>query len=247
VRITRKRYQAGSRLPRHTHAECSLIVTVRGLFTERAGQERRTITPGTVILRAAEEVHDDDFAENTVCLAVPLPTSFFDANLERLSPPHETIIRAGRRIAILGARLAREDAARDPVSDIAARGIALELLAETLRGDEISRAHAMREVARVREQIVAGYREPLRIAEIAASVGLHPVRLCRLFKRAYGCTPTEMHRDERVARAAALLRRRRFPLSDIARRCGFYDQSHFSNVFHRVMGMTPRQYAQQTR
>ncbi|MGH7559893.1 MAG: helix-turn-helix domain-containing protein [Gemmatimonadales bacterium] len=32
------------------------------------------------------------------------------------------------------------------------------------------------------------------------------------------------------------------PLSEIALRAGFYDQSHFTNVFHRTLGVTPAAY-----
>jgi AraC-like DNA-binding protein len=32
------------------------------------------------------------------------------------------------------------------------------------------------------------------------------------------------------------------PLSEIALRAGFYDQSHFTNVFRRTLGVTPSAY-----
>ena len=92
-------------------------------------------------------------------------------------------------------------------------------------------------LALLRERILTAFAEPL---------GPMTARLSRTFKRVYGCTPTEMLREERIAQAAALIRGRRHSLKDIAGRCGFYDHSHFSNVFRRVMGMTPRQYALST-
>jgi AraC family transcriptional regulator len=244
--IIQKRYLRGSRLPQHSHPECSLIVTLRGHFTERTRRKTRTVTPGMAMLRVAAEVHADDFEDDTLCLAVSLPASFFEI-VDALPPPRETIVIAGARVAGLTARLARENAAHHPLSNIAAQGIALELVAEVWRGDEPANLRATRQIAIAREHIVAGCATPLRIADIATSVGLHPVRLSRLFKRAYGCTPSEMLREQRVTRAAALIRQGRLSLTDIARCCGFYDQSHFSNTFRCVMGLTPGQYAQQTR
>ena len=79
---------------------------------------------------------------------------------------------------------------------------------------------------------------PLRIDEIAHEAGLEPVRFARLFRRAYGCTPSDFVRAERVAHACDALRAG-IPLAEAARRAGFYDQSHFCNVFRRVTGMTP--------
>jgi AraC family transcriptional regulator len=237
--IAEKRYRAGTRLQPHAHADSTLIVTVRGAFVEQAGAERRTISAGTVMIRAAGEFHDDEFTNDTVCLAVALPASFSEENVTR------TVVKSGSRFSVLTARLAEETARRDVLSNIAARGITFQLLAEVLRSADPAGARAMRESGRLRAQILSDCAEPPSVAAIAASAGVDPVRLSRMFKRAYGCTPTEMVRHERVARAAALIREGRCSLTEIAACCGFYDQSHFSNVFRRVMGMTPRQYARQ--
>jgi AraC-like DNA-binding protein len=45
-----------------------------------------------------------------------------------------------------------------------------------------------------------------------------------------------------VEQAARELAETDEPLSEIALRAGFYDQSHFSNVFRRVLGVSPAAY-----
>ncbi|MEJ2582972.1 MAG: AraC family transcriptional regulator, partial [Acidobacteriota bacterium] len=39
-----------------------------------------------------------------------------------------------------------------------------------------------------------------------------------------------------------MLRRNSDPIAEIAVTCGYFDQSAFSRVFRRTVGLTPRQY-----
>jgi AraC-like DNA-binding protein len=43
----------------------------------------------------------------------------------------------------------------------------------------------------------------------------------------------------RVDAAKSMLRDRRLPLSEVALGCGFADQSHFTRVFSRLVGVSP--------
>jgi AraC family transcriptional regulator len=47
---------------------------------------------------------------------------------------------------------------------------------------------------------------------------------------------------KRVQRAQVLLWNPALSLTDVDLRVGFADQSHFSRMFHRLTGLTPRQY-----
>ena len=77
------------------------------------------------------------------------------------------------------------------------------------------------------------------LAEIAATAGIHPVYLCRVFKKRQRVTVGAFVRHLRIQRACDLLRNSQMPLAEIALQCGFADQSHFSVVFKRNTGVTP--------
>jgi AraC family transcriptional regulator len=85
------------------------------------------------------------------------------------------------------------------------------------------------------------------LGELAASVGVHPVTLARAFRRAFGCTVGEYLRRLRIERAAGQLASSTQPLAEIALAAGFADQSHFSNVFRRRVGMSPSAYRREVR
>jgi AraC family transcriptional regulator len=81
-----------------------------------------------------------------------------------------------------------------------------------------------------------------RLDELSAVAGRHPAHLSSEFRRFFGKTISQFIRERRVPRAAELLRSASGNVCDVAIMCGFYDQSHFTHAFRRMMGYTPAQY-----
>ena len=81
--------------------------------------------------------------------------------------------------------------------------------------------------------------EPLSLTGLARTVGVHPVHLARSFRHVHACSVGEYLRRMRVGFAERELASSDAPLSDVALRAGFCDQSHFSRTFKRLTGSTP--------
>jgi AraC family transcriptional regulator len=77
------------------------------------------------------------------------------------------------------------------------------------------------------------------LSVIAAACGLSPDHFARAFRKSTGLAPHAWLLQARVDRATVLLRRHELSLSEIALTCGFVDQSHFTRVFVRRVGVTP--------
>lgn len=84
--------------------------------------------------------------------------------------------------------------------------------------------------------------EPLTRGRIAAAVNLSEPHLARVFKAATGKTPLTRLTEIRIARAQALLRESDLSVTAIAGEVGFSAFSHFSQVFRRVVGVSPSDY-----
>ncbi|MGO9993052.1 MAG: helix-turn-helix domain-containing protein [Steroidobacteraceae bacterium] len=56
---------------------------------------------------------------------------------------------------------------------------------------------------------------------------------------AYSTRQHEFPKKVRVERAQSLMLMSNDSLSQIAAECGFVDQSHLSNLFHRIVGTRP--------
>ena len=82
----------------------------------------------------------------------------------------------------------------------------------------------------------------LTLADIAAVTGLTISQFTQGFKQVTGQTPHQWLTRERVEVAKELLSAHQLSLKDIAKTCGFVDQSHFTKVFSRVVGNTPAQW-----
>ncbi|MGW2568732.1 AraC family transcriptional regulator [Streptomyces sp. NPDC001537] len=107
--------------------------------------------------------------------------------------------------------------------------------AETPRPDPVL-ARRLREL--LDERVVDG----LTLDEAAGLVHAHPAHLVRAFSTAYGIAPHQYLNSRRVDRARRLLLDGRSP-GEVATATGFYDQSHLTRHFRKLVGVTPGRYA----
>ena len=95
---------------------------------------------------------------------------------------------------------------------------------------------------RVTEYIEQNLDRDLRLAELAALVYMSPYHFARLFKCSTGVPPHRFVVGQRIARARAFLATQELSIAQISRMVGFRTPSHFTTVFRRVTGVTPRGY-----
>ncbi len=82
----------------------------------------------------------------------------------------------------------------------------------------------------------------LPLEALAAVAHMSPFHFARLFKRATGRAPHRYLLHRRVERAKRLLADGSMPLVHVATSVGFQTQGHFTEVFRRYAGLTPRHY-----
>ncbi|GGF77553.1 hypothetical protein GCM10007301_41880 [Azorhizobium oxalatiphilum] len=79
----------------------------------------------------------------------------------------------------------------------------------------------------------------IAIEELAALARLSPSHFSKRFRGSMGLSPYNYVIARRVALAQEVMTSTDEGLSEIALRCGFSDQAHFSRVFKRVTGDSP--------
>lgn len=84
--------------------------------------------------------------------------------------------------------------------------------------------------------------EKVRMANLSAETGLDPSYLSTLFKRETGRTVTDYILSKRVETAANMLKFSSYTYAEIAAILAFSSQSHFTRVFKKATGMTPKTY-----
>jgi AraC-like DNA-binding protein len=98
---------------------------------------------------------------------------------------------------------------------------------------------------RVRDYLEAHLSEPVALADLAQVVGTSEFHLIRVFQQTTGLPPHAYLTQMRVTRAKHLLAQRVSP-AQVAQLVGFYDQSHLTRHFKRIVGIPPAQYARHT-
>jgi AraC-like DNA-binding protein len=98
---------------------------------------------------------------------------------------------------------------------------------------------------RAKELMGANLRRDVSTAEVAAECSLSAGHFARAFRRSTGLSPHQWLLQRRIAEAHGLLRDRKLSLAEIARACGFADQSHFTKAYTRLRGISPGAWRRQ--
>jgi AraC family transcriptional regulator len=141
----------------------------------------------------------------------------------------------------------------DHVSELFADHISLAL------GSHIARAYGgMRSVIaprrgglaawqerRAKELMSANLRGNVSSTDLATECLLSAGHFARAFRHSTGLSPHQWLIQSRIEKAHALLREGILSLAEIARACGFADQSHFTKAYARRRGISPGAWRRQ--
>lgn len=94
----------------------------------------------------------------------------------------------------------------------------------------------------VRDHICEHLGDTIRVEHLAAAVHLSPFHFARMFKQSTGQSPHLYILMQRIEQAKSLLAETDTALIDVAAHVGFRTQGHFTGVFHRYAGFTPRAF-----
>lgn len=91
------------------------------------------------------------------------------------------------------------------------------------------------------------YQRELSVEELADVCKLNRSYFSKLFRDSMGCPPQEFLIRLRLAKAADLMKGTRRAIGDIAARCGYPNQLHFSQAFKKRYGVPPREWRKENK
>jgi AraC-like DNA-binding protein/mannose-6-phosphate isomerase-like protein (cupin superfamily) len=251
----------------HAHAVYHVVLYLRGQGHVLLGDERMSVSPGSLVLVGPGEEHDFGpvgpapltYAELTFELVgsegdlLELPFAellrrYAGQSSEQLELELPVTLSATRARALheyMRRALTPLSEGRDALEAYAAIAV---LFADLVRELEIvgaARGGPARDldepnaIRRARLEIERRYREPLRVPELAERAHLSTGYFIRAFKRATGLPPLAYQQMLRIEAARNLLCCTSFGCKEIAEEVGFSDVCFFTRAFRRAVGETP--------
>ena len=92
------------------------------------------------------------------------------------------------------------------------------------------------------EYIYVHIRERITISALSAHTGFSASYLSHLFKEEIGTSVSDYIREKKIEKAQNLLKYCDYSLVEIANYLSFASQSHFTQVFQKQVGITPKKY-----
>jgi AraC family transcriptional regulator len=237
-------YPKNLKMPAHRHEPAYFGVVLNGAYDETVERETRHCKQLTTVFHPQGESHSVAFQNREARIfRIELNKRWHNQVEDYAKIPDKPAVFHGGLLASLALRLYNEYRNRDKWSPLAIEGLSFEILAEVSRAAEKRPdLSTPRWLNQVREIIASRLNEAVSLREVAEQVGVHPVHLARAWRKHFNCTMGEFIRRLRIEAACEEIACSDAPLSEIALGVGFYDQSHFSNTFKRIVGFTPAAY-----
>jgi AraC-like DNA-binding protein len=244
--------------PRHFHEYYVLCVIEQG-FQSFTHQDARHFTPpGGVILINPGAVHTgeavDERGFQMRCLYPSLShmqTAVFELTGRHQELPFFKDVRVDHRwardsILSLHKVLSRDGNSLESESRFTWTLSQLIKRFADLRFGEQRLGNERKTVQRARRYIEECFARGVTLSELAGHVSLSRYHLLRAFRAEVGMPPYAYLESVRIRHAQRLIESGK-SLAEVAAEVGFSSQSHLTERFKRIIGVTPGQYARQLR
>ncbi len=244
--------------PRHSHDYYVICVVRRGFQTFTHKGTRHFTPPGGAILINPGAAHTGEAADEQgfemLCLyptAAHMQRAGFELTGRHGAQPFFKEVRVDQpwvrdNLVALHKALAQETNALEIEARFTWTLAQLVKRYADSRYDELRLGRERKAVQQARRYIDERYAHGISLTQLAEHVSLSPYYLLRVFRAEVGMPPYAYLESVRIRQAQRLIEAGK-PLVEVAAEVGFSSQSHLTERFHQIVGVTPGRYAQQVR
>lgn len=239
-------YPPGGKLPARRQTNFQLVILHTGQMTVWVDEERIVVASPRVCILYPEHIERFAFASDRNTWHSYVHASFDQLHFtmeKRLQALPRHIPLSSRMTELIFIALSLRDSALPTVVPLL-HTIALQMIWLYVGEGELARlgntGHDLHtSVTMACEYIHANFDESLTIKQIADAALCSPSHLTRLFKATQGQSVMNYVWSYRVRRGIELLKYTGLTIGDIAHRCGFQNQHHFSKRVRTATDATP--------
>ncbi len=252
LELLRARY-IRHRFSPHTHPTFAIAVITYGIETFQLGRQNHAALAGTLALVNPGEVHTGQAGDGrgwkycvfypsiavmqraaTLVADKPQPVPYFPTPVVQDEPVAGLLLQLHQTLEHSISPLERESRFLWAMGQLVQRHGAVRP-ATGMPKDR-------RAIQRARDYLEFNYSQPITLEQLAGQAHLSPFHFLRVFRDVVGLPPHAYLTQMRVLRAKQLLAVGN-PIIQVAQDVGFVDQSHLNKHFKRIVGVTPKQYA----
>lgn len=257
IRLEHFRFNAGE-LPAHRHNEHVVLISLtdgcEGELTTSSGNGiRGTQTKGAVCVLPSGLEHKARIGGRSEHLALYIDPKVVDraASDAHVSGSFELAERYSRHDAVIsnvGFALLGEVDSQELSGKLYAESLSNVLAVHLLRYYSKEATAPMRfyggltgpKLRQVTDYIADNFAGEIKLTELAHVAGMSDFHFAREFKKTTGFSPHQYLIKFRIERAKAYLKQDKLTLSEVSLRSGFSHQSHFTRLFRKITGTTPK-------
>lgn len=242
--ITESIHAPNSKLALHDHESSNLVWILSGSCVESTASKTHECFPQSVIIKPAGAHHRNEyFSAGAHCLSFEIRNQGNDEREifgELFSDI--SVIRVSGELLLIK-QIFKEISAPNDLSKITIEGLFQELLGkllEQITGETVTGTPIWLSTAK--DYIHENFMETLSLSKVARVADAHPSHVARVFRQNFNSSIGDYIRRLRLCHAIGELVSTDKPLAEIAGESGFFDQSHFTNLFRDFYGVTPKTY-----
>jgi AraC-like DNA-binding protein len=236
--------------PPHLHEEYCLVIVLRGVETHICHGQSYEARAGCLMFLNAHEPHSSRSlaAEYRVIRIRPealnrIGLEVIGRNLERsyFSSPVIEDPLIFRRLLDLHLKLEQNTSLLEQESELISAIGLLVARQNYIHPGLKSVGREPQRIKEVQDYLKSHYAENVSLSQLASIAKLSPFYLLRAFHNHVGFPPHEYQIQTRISHARQLIHNGH-SLSQVAQETGFFDQSHLSRNFKRIVGIPPGRY-----
>lgn len=236
----------------HWHEQLELHYITEGELEITIGQKTYILQKGDLALIGENLPHYSFYTGRLQELILIFDLKNISTDLADRQLRYHSVVRQDPVIRDFAEQLQGEYFRKAPGYYTACKGLLMQLMVHLSRNhahadgeipeeESKKRILQMQRLGPVCNYIENHYADSLDAAMLAGLLYMSESRFYHFFKECMGIAPGQYINKVRLHKAMLLLRTGKYPLSEVAERCGFTDYNHFGRLFRKTFGCTPSQ------
>lgn len=221
--------------------DCLIYVTNGSARYETEAREQFDMQPGSVLfLRGGVKYRVESLSDDYAYIFTE-----FLFQVQAQPPSNQLFTESDKEVEKLFRLLIETDVLKEPGYTIKCMSILYQIYYLLIQHNKTGQAVSFRlpQIERACYEIRQKFNDhTFRIYDVATSSGMSEVYFRKLFKEAFGLSPSQYLISLRIAHAKNLITYEKISVAEVATRSGFSDIYYFSRQFKKETGLTPTEY-----